>query len=163
MDQESSIRRIVWDAFDKHETLNDDLDLLVALNRSARIEEEHVKIRREILAAIFNEFFAVTAEAWQCSMEEAMDACGKIYTVERFLVQGRDAIALLPYQDYLKSAHWRGIRHYALLRADYRCQLCNSTQRLEVHHRTYEGKGNEDYRDVIALCHECHAKFHGKA
>jgi len=64
------------------------------------------------------------------------------------------------YDDYLTSKHWYEVRDRALDRAGHRCQMCNSADRLHVHHRTYERLGREDDADVIVLCHRCHQLFH---
>lgn len=69
----------------------------------------------------------------------------------------------MPYQEYLKTEHWQDIRKSALKRSRYRCQLCNSGGMLDVHHRTYERRGEELSSDVIVLCRACHSKFHGKS
>lgn len=68
----------------------------------------------------------------------------------------------MPYQDYLKTDYWQRVRKEVLRRANYRCQVCNASTLLEVHHRTYENRGQEREADVIALCGDCHSKFHGK-
>lgn len=68
----------------------------------------------------------------------------------------------MPYDEYLKTEHWQNVRATALMRADNRCQLCNSPHQLHVHHRTYENRGRETSQDVIVLCKKCHAKFHNK-
>ena len=65
----------------------------------------------------------------------------------------------MPYQQYLQTPEWFARRTAALRRAGYRCQLCNRTGRLEVHHRTYERRGNESPEDLIVLCDECHRTF----
>ena len=64
------------------------------------------------------------------------------------------------YQEYLQTKHWKKVRKAALRRAEYRCQLCNSDKRLNVHHRTYENLGHEKECDVFVLCWKCHEKFH---
>lgn len=65
------------------------------------------------------------------------------------------------YQDYLKSEEWQIKRGIALDRADNRCQLCNSSKNLQVHHRDYGRRGtNEELRDLVVLCNSCHKKFH---
>jgi len=69
-------------------------------------------------------------------------------------------LQIMPYHEYLHTAHWQGVRRAALARADHRCQLCNSPTALQVHHRTYERRGNERDNDVIALCDTCHSIFH---
>lgn len=66
------------------------------------------------------------------------------------------------YKDYLSSPEWQERRKIKLAEAGYRCQLCNSPKRLQVHHRTYERRGNEAMRDLIVLCADCHGRFHDK-
>jgi hypothetical protein len=65
------------------------------------------------------------------------------------------------YQEYLKSEHWQEMRRTVLRDAGGRCQVCNSSERCEVHHRTYERVGEEYPSDLIVLCRACHEKFHG--
>ncbi len=138
------------------------LAMLIAMQIASMKEEEHAKERHDAILERATVLIAICAEAWECSYSEAIGYCQRLHYDSRHTDDGRDIFDLIPYAEYLKSAHWQGVRQYALLRADYRCQICNSSGRLDVHHRTYEGKGAEDYRDVIALCRDCHAKFHGK-
>lgn len=65
------------------------------------------------------------------------------------------------YRDeYLRSEHWQLTRAAALARAENRCQVCNASSRLDVHHRTYERLGNEHPGDLTVLCRRCHDLFH---
>ena len=66
----------------------------------------------------------------------------------------------MPYAEYLKTEHWNSTRKAALKAAEYRCQMCNASKPLHVHHRTYERRGNEKPSDLIALCADCHKTFH---
>ncbi len=68
----------------------------------------------------------------------------------------------LSYDDYLRSDHWREVRRRCLWRWDYRCAVCNSSQFVDVHHRTYERLGAERETDVIALCRRCHDLYHAR-
>jgi 5-methylcytosine-specific restriction endonuclease McrA len=68
----------------------------------------------------------------------------------------------MPYREYLQTDHWREVRGIALARARHRCQLCNSMERLNVHHRDYSRRGEERAADVIVLCHTCHETFHDR-
>lgn len=68
----------------------------------------------------------------------------------------------IPYKEYLQSEHWKETRRQALKRAGFKCQLCNQGGMLDVHHRTYERRGEEKNSDLIVLCRPCHAKFHDK-
>jgi len=57
----------------------------------------------------------------------------------------------MPYEDYLASEEWQRQRQWHLTVAGHRCQVCNSDERLETHHRTYERKGNEAFGDLTVL------------
>jgi hypothetical protein len=75
--------------------------------------------------------------------------------------RGRE-LAAMPYQDYLQTPEWQERRKAALRQAGSRCQVCNRSRTLHVHHRTYERRGTEMPADLTVLCDECHALFHGK-
>jgi len=66
----------------------------------------------------------------------------------------------LPYLDYLKTQEWCARRAVKLKIAEYRCQLCNESEGLQVHHRTYERLGCEKMGDLLVLCKACHQLFH---
>lgn len=70
------------------------------------------------------------------------------------------AVRRLSYPAYLQSPGWKLTRLAALYRADYRCQICSGTDRLEVHHRTYDRLGDEAATDLIVLDDACHRMFH---
>jgi replicative DNA helicase len=73
-------------------------------------------------------------------------------------------LRIMPYEEYLQTPEWQEKREQALERANHRCQLCNSPESLNVHHRTYEkGRGNEDIADLTVLCNEHHSQFHSIA
>jgi hypothetical protein len=62
--------------------------------------------------------------------------------------------------DYLRTYVWRVKRNCARIRSGNRCQICASTHRLDVHHRTYERLDNELLSDLVVLCRRCHQYFH---
>jgi hypothetical protein len=68
----------------------------------------------------------------------------------------------LPYADYLKTPHWQDVREAALKAADYRCQVCYSPDKIQVHHRTYDRRGRELPSDVTVLCDTCHGLYHSR-
>src|SRR5262249_13838321 len=56
----------------------------------------------------------------------------------------------MPYRDYLLTPEWQERRKRHMKQAGYRCQICNAYKvRLNVHHRTYERRGNEAPGDLI--------------
>ncbi len=67
------------------------------------------------------------------------------------------SIIEVSYDDYLRSPHWIMTRAEALERDGHRCRLCSSTEKLQVHHSTYENLWDEDPLDLITLCDHCHA------
>jgi hypothetical protein len=63
------------------------------------------------------------------------------------------------YDAYLKSHEWEVKRIAAIERAGHKCQICSSTDRLHVHHNSYEHLGNEPDCDLVALCNGCHLLY----
>jgi hypothetical protein len=77
-------------------------------------------------------------------------------------LRGRAIIILslreMPYEAYLRTAHWREVRHRAMKAANW---LCTCSERaVDVHHNSYEHLGFEYPGDVIAFCRPCHIRFH---
>ena len=69
----------------------------------------------------------------------------------------------ISYAQYLNSWHWSCVRKKALEAAKERCQVCNTgppETHIEVHHRTYIRRGQEEPEDVTVLCGKCHKRFH---
>jgi hypothetical protein len=66
----------------------------------------------------------------------------------------------MPYEEYLKTPEWEEKRLAVLARDDHRCRNCNGQDTLNVHHRTYARRGNEDPNDLTTLCERCHKQFH---
>jgi len=66
----------------------------------------------------------------------------------------------MPYEEYLQTPEWIEKREQTLERDGHRCRVCNSREKLHVHHRTYARRGNEDLNDLTTLCETCHEEFH---
>ncbi len=66
---------------------------------------------------------------------------------------------MIDYYEYLRSSEWRTQAEACKRRAGYRCQICNGTQHLQAHHRTYDRLGHELPDDLTCLCDECHGLF----
>lgn len=69
-------------------------------------------------------------------------------------------------EEFLQTPYWKIVASYSKYKAKYRCSMCNSTEKLNVHHRYYGTHGEEIYHpeDLFVLCNDCHYRFHfGKA
>jgi len=64
------------------------------------------------------------------------------------------------YYLYLKSNKWSSIRTHAIRKAQNSCQVCDSPNNLQCHHRRYNNIGNENIDDLIVLCSDCHKIYH---
>lgn len=65
------------------------------------------------------------------------------------------------YADFLRSGFWGDVR-YRKLELNPRCQRCNSTRDLQVHHKFYRKSWYDtEIEDLETLCHDCHKKEHG--
>lgn len=65
------------------------------------------------------------------------------------------------YVLYLRSAHWLLFRMSVLSTRGHQCEQCGNSERIELHHKTYERIGRELPQDVIVLCRACHRAEHG--
>lgn len=66
----------------------------------------------------------------------------------------------MPYEEYLQTPEWKQKREKVLARDEHRCRVCDSDEKLQVHHRTYARRGGEDLNDLTTLCGPCHEHFH---
>ncbi len=92
---------------------------------------------------------------------------GKVFYLLRDELKHKDPtdyLNSLSYSEFLKSVYWKTVRNYVREKRGYICELCASTERLEVHHKTYEHHGQEHNHldDLILLCSVCHSRHHGK-
>lgn len=69
----------------------------------------------------------------------------------------------MPYRDFLQTPYWRLVSDEVKSERKV-CQMCGSSKNLEVHHTTYDIRGDEPrHMDKLQLlCHKCHSKVHGK-
>lgn len=66
------------------------------------------------------------------------------------------------YAAYLKSEHWRLFKLRILALRGAACEICRSTNDIQLHHLTYERRGAELDSDVVLACKDCHARYHDK-
>jgi 5-methylcytosine-specific restriction endonuclease McrA len=66
----------------------------------------------------------------------------------------------MDYQEYLKSREWEVKRQAVLMWWGYKCALCGSTEKIQVHHNTYARLEKELFTDLIPLCSDCHDRHH---
>jgi len=53
------------------------------------------------------------------------------------------------------------LRNQVLRRDSWRCQLCGTMFKLEVHHKQSRSQsGHDSEENLITLCSECHAQIH---
>lgn len=65
------------------------------------------------------------------------------------------------YMKYLNSEDWRSTRDrfFASPSVEHVCVVCGS-ERVQLHHRTYERLGRERLTDLVPLCAEHHTEAH---
>ena len=70
----------------------------------------------------------------------------------------------MPYADFLNTTYWRGVSLFVKRRDGWKCSVCGSTDKIDVHHKTYESHGDElnHMEDLVCLCRKCHEKEHVK-
>lgn len=61
---------------------------------------------------------------------------------------------------YMQTKQWSELKEHRLRIAQNKCEHCGSTNKLHLHHVTYERLTQEHIEDVVILCEECHNKVH---
>lgn len=65
------------------------------------------------------------------------------------------------YRAYLRSPQWQSVKaRYRASDLPQGCLLCDTDERLQFHHLTYERVGEELLDDVAPLCSTCHGIVH---
>lgn len=77
----------------------------------------------------------------------------------------KEYIQTMDYSSFLQTTYWKVISRKKKKDSKNKCQVCNSKDKLNVHHSTYEHHGEEHKyidTDLICLCEKCHSLFHNK-
>lgn len=70
----------------------------------------------------------------------------------------------IPYRQQLLDERWKKKREQVLEHKGRKCEMCGTTQNLQIHHKRYiKGKYAWEYKmkDYLVLCANCHEKTHG--
>jgi len=143
------------------EILCDRCGELVPFSNRTQLQEAVRNLRRAQAdgRARYAEGYVVICDACWLSVRQERDKGSEAYH-RQFLARLHELRAMR-YQEYLRTPEWQSRRAHHLKSAGFRCQVCNAgSVPLEVHHRTYERRGNEYFNDLIALCRPCHDLFH---
>lgn len=64
------------------------------------------------------------------------------------------------YADYRESPQWKALTDRVIRRAKGVCEGCLTEPAILAHHKTYDHLGEEFAFELLALCSECHDRFH---
>jgi 5-methylcytosine-specific restriction endonuclease McrA len=67
------------------------------------------------------------------------------------------------YDEHLASEKWQRTRKTIFERDQGICQGCLARPATQVHHVTYRNVCNEFAFQLVAICDECHERFHAEA
>lgn len=74
-------------------------------------------------------------------------------------------IKSMNYRLFLKTPYWKAVAYKIKKKADFRCNICNSSENISCHHRNYSLHGFEHtcagLSDLTCICDSCHKKHHG--
>jgi len=110
---------------------------------------------------LFEEWKNIQTIQEQVELKLKLMAAKKNKIIQEFVMKRRVELKLMNYKDYLKTPEWQEKRHDALISAGGTCQRCGKYKDLQVHHLTYERRGEELPEDLMVLCQDCHMKEHG--
>jgi len=66
------------------------------------------------------------------------------------------------YESYLQSQEWADRRQQVMQRAEGICEGRRRRRATEVHHLSYAHVTQEFLFELVAMCGECHARWHDK-
>lgn len=65
------------------------------------------------------------------------------------------------YQEYLQTKHWKKFKYEYKQNHKNQCVFClRKTDKLDIHHLSYENLGCETEEDVCELCYHYHRMLH---
>jgi hypothetical protein len=64
------------------------------------------------------------------------------------------------YYEYIRSLAFKQLRCNYMQRIGWLCERCYIRKAKILHHLDYTRLGHEQPEDLIALCRECHEKWH---
>lgn len=72
------------------------------------------------------------------------------------------SLATCSYPQFLASKYWLCIRNAKLEQHAGKCERCNKSNNLQVHHLDYKKRGfeHENFKRIILLCDGCHNQRH---
>lgn len=76
------------------------------------------------------------------------------------MIDERSAAWRAQYADYLDSQEWSEKRQLVMERAGDLCEGCRQSEAAEVHHLTYENVTREFLFELVAMCADCHDRWH---
>lgn len=66
------------------------------------------------------------------------------------------------YDEYLETDEWKVRRELVILRSQGICEGCRRNRASQVHHTTYQNVGEEFLFELVAVCRDCHDRYHKK-
>ena len=60
------------------------------------------------------------------------------------------------YLDYIQSEAWRQKKAAIVEQRGYKCESCDASDYVELHHKNYDRLGRELDSDLQLLCSDCH-------
>ena len=67
---------------------------------------------------------------------------------------------VVEYHEYLDTVDWEGLRKKVFSRSKGLCEGCLEKEATQVHHLTYAHIGKEFLWELVAVCDECHERYH---
>lgn len=138
--------------------------LRIKQKKAAEENEQSVKNREKIIIENTEKYIDKYLNI-ECQWNEGVKTWQKINNLKQSFVNENeisDYIKSMDYKDFLQTPYWKAISEKVRQKANFKCQICNSSKNLNVHHRSYQHHGNELYHleDLICICKDCHEKHH---
>lgn len=82
--------------------------------------------------------------------------------MNKYILENLHLYIARDYKAYITSRRWGFTKRRLYKQRPRKCEKCENTQRLHVHHLHYNTLGIERYMDLQILCIGCHHEAHDK-
>ncbi len=85
-----------------------------------------------------------------------------IQSFQRCIALHSEELRSIPYKQFLRSPYWKAFSSERKAMSGNKCESCNISDNLEVHHLDYKHRGSDHlFLDfTIVLCSSCHKRRH---
>ena len=144
------------------EAITSSLRFSCSKENQTHLEKRIAENTKKLITVYLNSEYASTDLSKMRKFASDMDRCFYACDEEAFCKAAKE----MNYKAFLKTLYWKICAYRARKKSGFRCAMCGASEKLNVHHSTYEFHGREHTtegrKSLTCVCQSCHAKHHDK-